>query len=183
MYTIRRGSLAANRASGNELRGHFCGTRERDERRAQRLRVRNTGRASGRRTRGREVHILSEHSTDPARQRLRDALSQHLTPDQLDALLSEVLAIVKTSRADVSLVCKSCGKENRKRIEVQVPDARAVAGALSDLLTQGLGRPGSSEAEGGDTLIFERHVHYSVPREDGFEGEVIDRPHDRTSSR
>lgn len=87
-----------------------------------------------------------------ARHRLREALGQHLTADQLDSLVGEVLAIKKTTHAS----CKHCGK----RSEFEIPDARAVAASLSELLTQAIGRPGT-ESEDGQRVSYVHKVVYA----------------------
>lgn len=76
------------------------------------------------------------------------ALQGWLTPEQLKALLDEILSMKKSARG----WCGHC----KKHVVVEIPDAKAVVGALSDLTNQGFGRP--SEASGGDEdrIVFKR---------------------------
>lgn len=79
-----------------------------------------------------------------ARGRIKDALEDKLTPNQLTALVDEVLAITKQGRG----WCPSCNKA----VLVQVADSKAVVTAISELLTQAEGRPKQQEAGEGDAL-------------------------------
>jgi len=88
---------------------------------------------------------------DAPRELLADALRGYLTPEQLAKLIDEVLAIEK--RANPEITCKHCGR--KQMAWVQVPDAKAVALALPDLLNQAFGRVG--EASGAqDPVAFKR---------------------------
>lgn len=89
--------------------------------------------------------------TDAPREALAQALSSMLSPEQLSILVDEVLAIKKNVRHALS--CKHC---HRSQIAfVEVPDAKAVALALPDLLNQAYGRVGES-SQHGDPVLFKR---------------------------
>lgn len=75
-------------------------------------------------------------STDP-RENLADALRGFLTPEQLEHLVNEVLAVTKRVSAEFN--CRRCGAKQMQHVEVS--DAKAVALALPDLLNQAYGRP------------------------------------------
>jgi hypothetical protein len=80
------------------------------------------------------------------RSQIGDALAGKLNPEQIELLLDEVLAIRKNAWGEFS--CKACGQRQRQLCEI--PDAKAVTGALTDLLNQAWGRPqdDKQEAEG-----------------------------------
>jgi hypothetical protein len=85
--------------------------------------------------------------------------------------LSARLAI----REKASTECPKC----HKMIHVEIHDARGVSQALSTLFGERAWPARCSAQRGtGERIIFQRHVHYGAPREDGFTGEIIDRPHD-----
>jgi hypothetical protein len=86
-----------------------------------------------------------------ARQVLGKALDEHLDEELLDKLFAQVLALEKTAWG----YCKSC----EKSVQVSIPDAKAVVSALSDLLTQSKGRPGSAEGADSGSWVLENHVH------------------------
>lgn len=65
------------------------------------------------------------------------ALQAHLTPQQIDKLIDEVLAIEKRKSAEFT--CRKCGQ--RQMQWTNINDARAVTTALSDLMAQAYGRP------------------------------------------
>ena len=96
--------------------------------------------------------MASIGSSDP-RSAIANALSAFLTEEQTNRLVNEVLAIEK--RASVEVTCKHCGRH--QKVWADVPDARAVAGALTDLANQAFGRPSESE-KGEQTIIFRRLV-------------------------
>lgn len=91
------------------------------------------------------------------RTQIGSALEGKLTQEQLDTLMNEVLAITKNSRG----WCSTC----KKSVFVEVPDAKAVTGALVDLANQAWGRPqeGSHEPEG---ITFVRKVFYAGERDE-----------------
>jgi phage tail tape-measure protein len=74
--------------------------------------------------------------SDP-REQIASALAGFLTPEQTKILVDEVLAITKKGRAEFN--CKDCGKRQIQYAEIS--DARAVTGAITDLMNQGFGRP------------------------------------------
>jgi hypothetical protein len=84
------------------------------------------------------------------RSQIGDALAGKLTAEQLATLMDEVLAITKTAHGEFS--CKKCGQFQKQ--SVQIPDAKAVTGALVDLANQAWGRPSDDKQEAeGITLI------------------------------
>ena len=89
-----------------------------------------------------------------ARSEIGKALESRLTPEQVQLLLDEVLAIKKKAWADMS--CKSCSQ--KQRVLVEVSDASAVTKALIELANQAWGRP--DVAAGGDEekITFIREV-------------------------
>jgi hypothetical protein len=95
-----------------------------------------------------------------ARDRLSTALEEKLTKDQLAILLDEVLAVTKNARA----YCPEC----RHHVNVQVNDAKAVAGALTDLLVQAEGRPREASTQPAG-IIFTRKIFYSGERDEAPE--------------
>lgn len=87
---------------------------------------------------------------DP-RAALAGALSSWMTPEQVQTLIEQILALTK--RAQYEYTCKHC-KRNQKGY-VEIPDAKAVTDSLANLANQAFGRPG--EASGEDqTIIFKR---------------------------
>jgi len=70
---------------------------------------------------------------DDPREALAEGLSRYMTRPQVDALLNEALSLEK----QVWFSCPNC----KKSAKVSIPDAKATVGAVSELLTQGFGRP------------------------------------------
>lgn len=95
-----------------------------------------------------------------ARGHLERALDDFLTPEQLRVLIDEVLKVTK--RVSAVCTCKHCSKKST--VMVEVTDAKAVAGAIGDLLTQAKGRPGESREDASVTV--NRKV-YLVAEESG----------------
>lgn len=93
---------------------------------------------------------MSVDKADP-RALIADALAAYLTDEQVNTLIDEVLAISK--RVPVVCECPNCG--HSERVTLEIPDAKAVVGALTDLLAQGFGRPGEARVEDG-TITFKR---------------------------
>lgn len=88
-----------------------------------------------------------------ARELLRVGLDGRLDAETVRVLLEEILAVRKKAWGS----CPGC----RKMVEVEVADARAVASALGELLTQGGGRPGQAvEGDSGPRVVFTRKVVY-----------------------
>jgi hypothetical protein len=83
-----------------------------------------------------------------ARSLIGDALDEFLDPEQVRLLMDEVLKMTKSAWTS----CPHC----KKRVQVEVPDAKAVVGALSDLLTQAKGSPTKQQADTG--LVINRQV-------------------------
>src|SRR5262249_35464212 len=75
-----------------------------------------------------------------------------LTPEQTRTLVDEVLASTKRGWADFN--CKKCGASQRQQAEI--PDARAVASALSDLANQAFGRPQEASSVDVEPIKFVR---------------------------
>jgi hypothetical protein len=79
---------------------------------------------------------------DP-RAAIAEALGSLMTPTQVTYLLQEVLAINK--RVAARFECSNCGHLDRGWADI--PDAKAVVSALTDLLSQGFGRVGESRTD------------------------------------
>jgi len=74
-----------------------------------------------------------------------------------------------TKRGRAEFHCKQC---NRRQIQfAEIPDARAVASALSDLANQAYGRPQEAAAQHVDPIRFVRLTNLSE-----LEGEVASAP-------
>jgi hypothetical protein len=80
---------------------------------------------------------------------------------QLEFLMDEVLAITKRAHGEFS--CKNCGQRQRQPCEI--PDAKAVTGALVDLANQAWGRPSEDKAE-VEGITFVRKVVYGGTEDD-----------------
>lgn len=85
------------------------------------------------------------------REELGKSLSNYLTPEQVSKLIDEVLAIEK--RASAEFTCRHCGR--RQMQWTTVPDAKAVASSLADLMNQAFGRP-SESSDHAEPVIFKR---------------------------
>lgn len=85
------------------------------------------------------------------RSQIGDALAGKLTDAQLEVLMDQVLAIEKGARG----WCPNCNKA----VMVQVPDAKAVTGAIVDLANQAWGRPQDDRVE-AEGITFVRKVVY-----------------------
>jgi hypothetical protein len=86
---------------------------------------------------------------DP-RAAIAEALGSLMTPTQVTYLLQEILAINK--RVSARFECSNCGHLDRGWADI--PDAKAVVSALTDLLSQGFGRVGESPPdEASITLV------------------------------
>ena len=85
------------------------------------------------------------------RDELAKKLSQYLTPEQIEKLIDEILAITK--RVSAEFTCKKCGQ--RQMQWTTVNDAKAVALALGDFMNQAFGRPSESN-ETVEPVIFKR---------------------------
>jgi hypothetical protein len=104
---------------------------------------------------GHEVQDLRPDSPlapphDP-RAAIAEALGDLMTTTQVSYLIQEVLSVNK--RVNFTLHCDHCGNKNRRMAEI--PDAKAVVSALTDLLAQGFGRPGEARLDEG-TVNFRR---------------------------
>jgi len=83
------------------------------------------------------------------RDSLGTALTELMTPQQLETLVSEVLAVTKRGRG----WCPSC----RRHVMTDIPDAVAVARALTELSNQAFGRP-EVVSESSGVVSFVREV-------------------------
>jgi hypothetical protein len=92
------------------------------------------------------------------RDELAAKLSSYLTPEQIEKLVDEVLAITK--RASAEFNCKSCGQRQMRWTDI--PDAKAVASALGDLMNQAFGRP-SETSDTTEPVIFKRLTRLEDP--------------------
>ena len=88
------------------------------------------------------------------RSQIGDALRDHLTPEQLSTLMDDVLAIRKQTHAEI--VCKHCGRAGKYLAEI--PDPKAVTGALVDLANQAWGRPQDDKVEAGNITFVRKTV-------------------------
>jgi hypothetical protein len=88
--------------------------------------------------------------SDP-REAIANALRGFLTEEQTKILVDEVLAVTKKGKAEFN--CKKCGA--RQIQYANIPDARAVASALSDLANQAYGRPTEASVQ-NDPVQFIR---------------------------
>lgn len=77
------------------------------------------------------------------RDALAAALSGYLTEEQVRKLIDEILAIEK--RVSAEFTCKKC--EQRQMQWISIPDAKAVATSLPDLLNQAFGRPNEASSQ------------------------------------
>ena len=71
-----------------------------------------------------------------------------LDAKQVKFLMDEVLAITKQARG----WCKECNKA----VYVDIPDAKSVTGALTDLANQAWGRPQESSRAEADLVVNRR---------------------------
>lgn len=100
------------------------------------------------------TELEPEQAGTSAREEIGRALDGKMTPAQVKILINEVLAIKKRMWGEVT--CKACGQ--RQKAPVDVPDAKAVASALTSLLDQAWGRP--SEVKTQDAgLVVNRNVY------------------------
>lgn len=109
---------------------------------------------------GGEVQGVQEDPLDVAlhdpRAAIADGLAALLTPTQVTFLLQEVLAITK--RVPIRGECKNCGHFISDYAEV--PDAKAVVSALTDLINHGFGRPDVAKFE-RDMIEFRRFTDFT----------------------
>jgi hypothetical protein len=84
------------------------------------------------------------------------ALEGKLSPEQLETLMDEVLAITKSVSAEFS--CRHCNKKTMQR--VSVPDAKAVTSALVELANQAWGRPAPENEQAETRVTF---IRQSIP--------------------
>lgn len=92
-----------------------------------------------------------------ARSLIGEALDEFLEPEQIRLLMDEVLKMTKSAWSN----CPSC----KKRVQVEVADAKAVVGALSELLTQAKGSPSKQQVDTG--VVINRQVFVVAEGGDG----------------
>ena len=88
-----------------------------------------------------------------------------LKPAQIEKLIDEILAIQKGARG----WCPNCNRN----VQVQIPDAKGVTSALTELMNQSWGRPTDSKVE--TEIIVNRQVILVADTEeepDGIAGHV-----------
>jgi hypothetical protein len=90
------------------------------------------------------------------RSQIGDALAGKLTAEQLAFLMDEVLAITKRAWGEFN--CKNCGQLQRQTCEI--PDAKAVTGAMVDLANQAWGRPSEDKVD-AEGITFVRKTVFS----------------------
>ncbi len=89
------------------------------------------------------------------RELIAEGLAGALTPEQVKTLVDEVLAISKRVRG----WCPEC----KKQVWVEIPDAKAVASSLKDLLSEGFGRAPAADGREDERIVFERVVYMEEP--------------------
>ena len=104
--------------------------------------------------------VTTEAPQEPAeqpadiRQQLGKQLESKFTPEQLNLLINEVLAIKKGVQVEVR--CKHCNRA--QKVLGEMPDARAVTTALKELLNQAWGAPVEQRAETEFKLVRNVYV-------------------------
>lgn len=94
--------------------------------------------------------------SDP-REQIAQALAGFLTPEQTKMLVDEVLAVTKKGRAQFN--CKKCGQLQIQFAEI--PDARAVTSAITELMNQSYGRPTEASSANVEPIKFVRLTNIS----------------------
>ena len=84
------------------------------------------------------------------REHVAQALAGYLSEEQLEKLVDSALAITKSAWG----TCRKCNT----RVQVDVPDARAVVASVAELLNQGYGRPSDRQQEA--QVVVHRTVEY-----------------------
>lgn len=100
--------------------------------------------------------------TEP-REAIAAALQNWLTPEQTAKLVDEILSISKRASAEFS--CKKCGQRQMRWTDI--PDAKAVASALTDLSNQAFGRPQESSAHQDPVQFYRLTNMEEVAKLDG----------------
>lgn len=108
-----------------------------------------------------------EPATD-IRAQLGKQLESKFTPEQLNLLINEVLAIKKSVQVEVR--CKHCNRA--QKVLGEMPDARSVTTALKDLLNQAWGAPVEQRAETEFKLI--RNVFLIKDEEQADGGQEVE---------
>lgn len=92
-------------------------------------------------------------SNEGTRGEIAKALDGKIDPAKIDFLIDEVLASTKKAWAEFS--CKKCNA--RQRQQAEIPDAKAVVSALTELMNQSWGRPTEQRTE--TEIVVERNVY------------------------
>ena len=104
-----------------------------------------------------------------ARGRIEEALDGLLDRETLNVLVKEVLAVTKQSRG----WCPNCNKA----VPVSIPDSKTVVTAISELLVQAKGRPGTEPVDDQQTTV---NIFYVTggdgPEEVSHNGKVVEDP-------
>jgi hypothetical protein len=79
-------------------------------------------------------------SSDP-RSAIAQALGSFLTPNQVEHLVNEILAINK--RVSAEFTCKHCKRSQKHWVDI--PDARSVTSGIAELANQAYGRPSETD--------------------------------------
>lgn len=91
----------------------------------------------------------SEERSESVRSLIGDVLDEETTREKIRQLVSSAFELNRLADA----FCPNC----RKRVRAEVPDVRAQAQVLMDMIEQANGRPGTAQVEdAGVNLIVER---------------------------
>lgn len=91
----------------------------------------------------------AEAEAEHPRNIVAEVLAENATREKIEALLDRALDLKGLAWG----YCPGC----KKRIQVEVPDLKKQVDALTSLLDQAYGKPGTTDAEaGGVTLIVNR---------------------------
>ena len=101
-----------------------------------------------------------EDKTAGIRKLAQAKAAQWINPEQLDALFEGALAITK--RVSTPVTCKHCKKNQMAFVEI--PDAKSVVSALSDIVTKIADVP-KEQVQEQDRIVFER-VIYMTPEDE-----------------
>lgn len=97
--------------------------------------------------------MADEQAGGGAREAAREVIESRLTKRQVDALFDGALALTKSARG----WCPGC----KKQVWVEIPDAKAVVGALADIITKIADLP--TDRDQGERIVFERVVYMDDP--------------------
>jgi len=96
---------------------------------------------------------------DPGlRPRLSSAAAEVFTTDWFRDMANRIVEITKGVYIELEAECRHCGNPVRKKVLYQAPDVPRQITALTELMNQIEGRPGSADvAEQGMVLVVERN--------------------------